>query len=110
MAVDMVSAVRSEMSARAQNGSTPILEPYTAIAVFDGTLWTALCRELDIASQGDEADEAIWSLKAAVREALAVAAERNISPGQPVPDDQLLEFMTSHKSADPVATEQFTVN
>jgi hypothetical protein len=110
MAVDIVSAVRSEMSAHAQNGSTPMSEPYTAIAVFDGAHWTALVRELDIASEGDQAEEAIWSLKAAVREALAVAAERKISAGQPVPDDQLLEFMASHKSSDPVTIEQFTIN
>jgi len=110
MALDMVTAVRSEMSARAQKGSTPISGPYTAIAVFDGTRWTALVRELDIASEGDQAEEAIWSLKAAVREALAVAAERKISAGQPVPDDQLLEFMASHKSGDPITIEQFIVN
>lgn len=110
MAVDMVSAVRSEMSARAQNGSTPLGETYTAIAVFDGTRWTALARELDIASEGDQADEAIWSLKAAVREALAVASERKISAGQTVPNDQLLKFMASHTSGDPVTIEQFTVS
>lgn len=110
MAVDMVSAVRSEMSAHAQNGSTPIGENYTAIAVFDGAHWTALVRELDIATEADQADEAIWSLKAAVREALAVAVERKISAGQPVPDDQLLEFMASHKSGDPVTIEQFTIS
>lgn len=110
MAVDMVSAVRSEMSVHAQNGSTPVGEPYTAIAVFDGTHWTALVRELDIATEADQADEAIWSLKAAVREAIAVAPERNISAGQPVPDDQLLEFMASHKSGAPITTEQFTIS
>jgi hypothetical protein len=110
MAVDMVTAVRSEMSARAQNGSMPASKPYTAIAVFDGARWTALVRELDIASEGDQADEAIWSLKAAVREALAVAAERKLSAGQPVPDDQLFEFIASHKSGDPVTIEQFTLN
>jgi hypothetical protein len=110
MAVDMVSAVRSEMSVHAQNGSTPIGETYTAIAVFDGAHWTALVRELDIATEADQADEAIWSLKAAVREALAVAAERKISAGQPVPNDQLLEFMGSHKSGDPVTIEQFTIS
>jgi hypothetical protein len=110
MAVDTVSAVRSEMSAVAQNGSTPTTDLYTAIAVFDSTHWTALCRELDIASEGDQAEEAIWSLKAAVREAKAVAAERKISAGQPVPNDQLLEFMGSHKSGDPVTIEQFTIN
>lgn len=109
MAVDLVTAVRSEISARAQNGSTPVAA-YTAIAVFDGAHWTALCRELDIASEGDKAEEAIWSLKAAVREAESVAAESKISAGWPVPDDQLLEFMASHKSNDPVTIDHFTLD
>jgi len=110
MAVDMVAAVRSEMSAHAQNGSTTIQEPYTAIAVFDGEHWTALCRELDIASEGDKADEAIWSLKGAVREALEVAAEHNLSAGQPVPEAELVAFLESHKSADPVSILHFTID
>ncbi len=110
MAVDMATAIRSEITVRSNGASASVVEPYTAVAVFDGQRWTAICRELDIASDGDTAEEAFWSLKAAVREALAVATERGVSAGVPVPDEELLAFMTSHKGPDPVSTNLFTVD
>ena len=84
-------------------------DQYSTVAVFDGERWSALCRELDIASDGETAAEALVNVKNAVREALAVAAERGISPGSPVSRDDLRDFLASHRSNLPVAGEHFFI-
>jgi len=80
---------------------------FSSVAVFDGSQWAALCRELDIASVGESADEALASLVQAVTEALEYAAERGRLPGSPVPDEALLEFMQSHRGQGPAITTAF---
>jgi hypothetical protein len=81
---------------------------YTAVVIWDGSNYAALCRELDIASSGDSANEAFFFLKSAVREAVAVAKEKGIEPGTPVPDEALSEFLALHKLQMPVAGFVFT--
>ena len=80
---------------------------YTAVAVFTGTEWEALCRELDIASLGDNADQALANVEQAVREALAYAAEEDRPAGVAVRDNDLLEFIQGHRSEVPVVTAAF---
>ncbi len=85
--------------------------PYTGIVVFDGKAWTALCRELDIASEGTDHLDAYQNLRAAVREALQVAAERNLQlNNRRVLDAELAAFMKSAKAPYPVWTFHFSVD
>ena len=64
-----------------------------AFASFDGRQWASLCPELDIASVGATAEEAIDNLITAVTEAVEYARENNLEPGHPVPPDELREFL-----------------
>ncbi len=88
-------------------------QQYTAVAVFDGQRWSALCRELDIASDGDTPEEALVNVKNAVREALMVAAENGISAGEPVSRDDLFDFLARHQPSEegnlPVVAEVFFI-
>jgi hypothetical protein len=79
----------------------------TAIAIFDGQQWASLCPELDFASVGATADEAIDSLVVAVSEAVALTHEQNLEPGQPVPPDDLRAFLISSQA--PYIGRIFTV-
>jgi len=83
---------------------------FTATAVFDGQRWLSLCLELDIASEGDSAAEAFANLRAAVHEAIEVAAQRGVEPGQRAPDADVLAFLRTHRTGDqPVMGQQFIV-
>ncbi len=82
---------------------------YTAVVIWDGTSYSAVCRDLDIAAVGDTAGEAFLILKSAVREAIAVAAEKGVKAGDPVNDKDLAEFLALHKAPQPVAGYVFTV-
>jgi predicted RNase H-like HicB family nuclease len=81
----------------------------SAVAIFDGEHWSALCPQLDIAAEGDTVGEAFENLRAAIRESIEVAAERGLSPGEPTPDSDVLAFMQTHRSVEPVRGEQFFV-
>jgi predicted RNase H-like HicB family nuclease len=74
---------------------------FTGVAVFDGDLWAALCWELDIASVGSTAAEALGNLEQAVREAVRYAHENDRPEGRRVPDEAMREFMLSHKGSIP---------
>lgn len=78
---------------------------YTASAIFDGERWSALCWELDIASDGDSAAEALANLGNAVCEALAVAADEGVLPGQPVSPSDLRDFLAAHRGRRPSSDE-----
>ena len=107
MAVDVATLTKTEI--RIPEPSKSAGKQFSAVAVFDGEQWSALCRELDIASDGETAAEALVNVKNAVREALAVAAERGISAGQPVMKDDLRDFLTSNQGQQAVAGEVFFV-
>jgi hypothetical protein len=105
MAVDQVAVNETTWD------QMPVSEPkttYTAIVIWDGQTYSALCRELDIASCGDNQGEAFFLLKSAVREAVAVAAEKGIAAGVEVSNDALAEFLAQHKPPLPVAAYVFT--
>lgn len=86
------------MGAPVANGE-PAMTPiaYTAIASFDGEQWASLCPELDIASVGATADEALDRLVEAVTEAVRFARDEDMGPGRAVPDPDLLDFMTTSR-------------
>ncbi|SRR6266487_932587 len=109
MAVDLSTATKSEINLRVP-ADDPVAEvQYSAWAVFDGERWSALCRELDIASDGDTAAEALANLKGAVREAAATAAEHGLQPGRPVSNADLREFLLSHRGPAPVTGQFFSI-
>jgi predicted RNase H-like HicB family nuclease len=68
----------------------------TMIAVYDGKQWASLSPELDIASVGEDSDEALSNLESAIREAVAFAKKAGLEPGRPTPESDLLDFMRSH--------------
>lgn len=77
---------------------------FTGVAVFDGTVWSSLCWELDIASVGSTANESLDNLEQAVREAVRYAHENDRPVGGRVPDDAMREFMLSHRGSIPGTT------
>lgn len=103
MAIDAPAVNESIWDVATDKGPT-----YTALVIWDGQAYSALCRELDIASSGDTAVEAFFLLKSAVREALAVAAEKHIAAGTAVTNADLASFMAMHKAQIPVSTYVFT--
>lgn len=70
---------------------------YTLLAVADGDQWSSLCRELDIASSGDTAAEALDTLEAAVRQALAYQRDAGVAAGSPTPDSDLADFLDTRQ-------------
>ena len=81
----------------------PVREPqanpkFTAMVVYEGDdQWTALCTQLDIATVGATPDAALGSLRDAVREAIDLAAEKHLSPGEPVAYEAQAELLASHQ-------------
>ena len=68
---------------------------YTGIAVHEEGGWSSLCPELDIASMGGDADEAMDNLVQAVIEAIQLADEKGIPAGHATPPDAVRAFMIS---------------
>jgi len=99
--------VEIEPAARQEIGARRI---YTATAIFDGQRWLALCPELDIIAEAASHSEAFENLRAAVQEAIEVAKDRGVSPGEPAPEAEVLAFLQSHRTYDqPVIGQQFVV-
>jgi len=69
---------------------------YTAYVIFDGNVYSALCPELDIATDADSPNDALFLIRSAVLEATAAARETGIQAGQPVSDGDLAEFLSHH--------------
>jgi len=93
MAVE--AAVRVDMPFVANTGSDSAASVYTGVAVQEEGQWASLCPELDIASVGMDADQAMNNLVQAVAEALAFAEEEGLQPRHPTPPNDLRSFMVS---------------
>jgi predicted RNase H-like HicB family nuclease len=92
------AAVQVDMPLLADSGSDAAAglgSVYTGVAVHEAGQWASLCPELDIASVGADADQAMNNLVEAVAEALAFASEEGLQPGHPTPPDDLRSFMVS---------------
>jgi predicted RNase H-like HicB family nuclease len=85
-----IPVVGDEQSASGRDGT-----PYTGVAVHEGGQWASLCPELDIASVGDDAIDAMDNLVKAVAEALELAEREGLQAGHPTPHDDLRSFMVS---------------
>ena len=105
MTVVLASASRLELEIGADTDRTSG-KSLTVVVVFDGVKWVALCRELDIASQGDSEPEALARVRVAIQEAVQVAGERGVAAGRPVPDRDLLKFIRSHKGPGSIVIHQ----
>jgi predicted RNase H-like HicB family nuclease len=96
MAVETAVRVDMPVVADSRSGTHPDPGPmYTGIAVHDVGQWASLCPELDIASVGPDADEAMNNLVQAVAEAVQFAAEQGLAAGQPTPPGEVRSFMVS---------------
>jgi len=77
---------------------------YSAVIVFSEGQWLALCPQLDIVAQADTPDEAFEQLVEAVKGAVEWAAEDpGRTPGEPIPDSALRDFMLAHELTTPAA-------
>lgn len=99
-------AIRSE----AAISSTPVQRPdWTGLAVHQGGKWVSVCRELGIASQADTPTDAMIRLRTAVSEALAVAEEAAVAAGEPMGDDEVVDFLRSHQGPLPIYVERLAL-
>lgn len=73
--------------------ATPEMKQYTLLAVQEGSQWASLCPELDIASCGDTAEEALDMLQRAVADALEYERDTGVGAGAPVPPSALALFL-----------------
>ena len=106
----LLMATKAEIDLRPADDVRPGAPDYMSVmAIFDGKRWVGLSREFNIASEGDSAFEAIISTRNAVAEAVAVAAEHGISPGEAVSDKDLREFLNQHEGPEPVQSQIFAI-
>ena len=82
---------------------------YTLVATFDGTQWASLCRELDVASFGTTAADALDRLAQAIHDALDYERDTGVSAGDPVPEPAFTDFLESAHGASPPVTKLLTV-
>ncbi|HZV52327.1 MAG TPA: hypothetical protein VFD49_21510 [Candidatus Dormibacteraeota bacterium] len=110
MAVALAGRIEVEQSPSGprEDDHSHLRGPYVGIASFDGRQWSSLCPELDIASVGSTAEEAIDNLVQAVIEAVRFAEDEGIDPGQPVPPAELRRFLVSSQA--PYFVRQFYVS
>jgi len=89
--------------------ATPVSQRYTLLAVQQGGQWASLCPELDIASCGDTAHEALDMLERAVSEALQFQHDSGVAAGQPVPPADLETFLAEARAAGTLSTRTLTL-
>ncbi len=115
MAVDMAASYRLqdvEQATEAGRGDLPLRHgPYTGIAIFDGEQWASICRELDVASAGRSADEALTNLVDAVQEYLAAVREQggDLSAERRVPNTDMRDFLLDHHGLEPISYLSFAL-
>ena len=89
--------------------TVPMTRPYTLLAVRQGEQWASLCAELDIASCGATADEALDMLERAIADALQFECDTGVAAGEPVPRPDLEAFLEEGRDAGGVATRTVTL-
>ncbi|MGH7765072.1 MAG: type II toxin-antitoxin system HicB family antitoxin [Candidatus Dormibacteraceae bacterium] len=116
MAVDMAARYRLQDVEQATESApdahaAPRRGPYLAVTVFDGDQWASICRELDVASAGRTADEAIANVVDAVREYLQAAREQggDARTERRVPDPEMRDFLLAHHGPDPISYVSFVL-
>jgi predicted RNase H-like HicB family nuclease len=82
---------------------------YTLVAVREDGQWASLCAELDIASCGATAAEALDLLERAITEALGYEREAGVSAGGRVPDADMARFMERGRGPGRTETRTITV-
>jgi predicted RNase H-like HicB family nuclease len=108
MAIDMAAryvARDVEQATEAPAGAAGVqYGPFTGIAIFDGEQWAALCRELDVASIGASAQQALENLQDAVHEYIEALTQDggDASQQRRVPDSDMRDFLLGHHGLEPV--------
>jgi hypothetical protein len=98
MALEMATATQYDVRI-----GKPKTGQYTVLTIQeDVDQYSALCRELGIASDGTSAMDAAINVQLAVKEALEVAEEHSITAGEPVDDVAVFEFLQNHRGPDPM--------
>ncbi len=110
MAVEAATDFEYEVPEAIPRGSSAGTRgPFTGIAVCETGGWASLCPELDIASQGESADDALSMLQEGVGEILGLSERDNLPLGPPTPERDLLEFLRGHDSPEPIVGRVFLV-
>jgi predicted RNase H-like HicB family nuclease len=89
--------------------ASPVSQRYTLLAVQQGEQWASLCRELDIASCGATAEEALDMLERAIADALRYERDTGVGAGQPVPRPDWEAFEEEVRGSDRVAKRTVTL-
>jgi hypothetical protein len=101
MAVDVfqsIAYVVDAVSEAAPEPAQPAPKPLLSIAIFDGTQWASLVPDLDVASCGSSADEALSAVEEATADVLELTREKpGLKPRGPVSDDDLRDFLLAHR-------------
>jgi hypothetical protein len=101
MAVDVFQSIAYVVDAApegAPESAQPAPKPLMSIAIFDGTQWASLVPDLDVASCGSSAEEALSAVEEAAADVLALAGkEPGRKPSGPVSDDDLRDFLLAHR-------------
>ena len=87
----------------------PVTHRYTLLAVQEGDQWASLCPELDIASCGPTAEDALDMLDRALADALQFERDTGVAAGQPVPEADLEAFLKEGRGAGGVASRTVTL-
>jgi len=99
MAVDVFQSIAYVVdavpeAALAQPGPKPLM----SIAIFDGTQWASLVPDLDVASCGSSAEDALSAVEEAAGDVLALTRDDpGLKPRGPVSDDDLRDFLLAHR-------------
>ena len=80
---------------------------FSALVVHAADGWTALCEDLEVAADGDDAQDAFENLLGAVQAVLSVDS---VESRPQTPEGDVLELIGSHVGPEPVQIFVFQVN
>lgn len=104
-----IATERLEFQVRGEHGrqegaalGSSVSRAYLGVATFQDGQWASLCRELDIASFGASAEEALMRLDEMVRDLLAYSREEGRPLGPGAPEDEVRDFILAHEGPGPI--------
>ncbi len=101
MAVDVFQSIAYVVEAApdaALESAQPAPKPLLSIAIFDGTQWASLVPDLDIASFGSSAEEALSAVEEMAADVLGLTREEpGLKPAGPVSNNDLRDFLLAHR-------------
>jgi hypothetical protein len=113
MAVDVFQSIEYVVDAAPEPpaaAARPAPKPLLSIAIFDGTQWSSLVPELDVASCGSSAEDALSAVEEAAADVLAFTqAEPARKPNGPISDNDLRDFLLAHRGPMGIIGRNFSI-